>query len=146
MRWAGIDLGSKCGWAYGQPGRIDVGTWRLKRTGENVGAMTLRLRNHLVELAPDVIGYELITFRSTAYASQVYGALKSALEEYADGRGVPLIAYTPAQIKKRATGKGNARKPAVKAMAERAMGRKLPDDNAADAYWAMVLLIEGHAR
>jgi Holliday junction resolvasome RuvABC endonuclease subunit len=144
-----LDPATKTGWAYGgEHGVIASGTWDLSfRRDESGGMRIIRFRSKLRETClptpPGLVVFEAA--RHTApkmqgalvVQAELQGALKSWLEEQKDaGLKIEYRGYSPKEIKKHATGKGNASKEQVIAAAmDRWPTLGNFDDNEADALW-----------
>lgn len=140
MNILAIDPATKCGWACGP---LIGGTWNLTpKKGDHPGkrgydlSRTLRACIGDGDYKIDLIVYERAIFMgaSRARALAVQNGLVGIILATAHGADVPVEAFSASEIKKHATGKGNAKKPAMVA----AMQRKYPqativDDNHADA-------------
>ena len=70
--------------------------------------------------------------------AEMHGVLKSLL----DDEKIEYKAYSATEIKRHATGKGNAGKPAMIKACEEQLGIKPQDDNHADAIWIFKLAQE----
>ena len=152
MNILAIDIGTRSGWAmrYGSNnGAVAVmysGTWNLKGSKhEGGGQRFLRfhslLRHYLDSHTVDQVVYELVARHAGTTAAHIYGGLQAALMVVCDQEGVNYTTLPVATIKKFATGKGNAGKPAMIAAANAKWpGLNLSDDNdidhnEADARW-----------
>lgn len=146
-----LDMATQTGWALrDREGVVTSGTqgFDLKR-GESTGMRLLRFRRWLRETIGiagiyfvDVVAYEQPILHSrrqgnTSVAHNLEGVLLPELE----ARGIDYTNVTPAALKKHATGKGNAGKPAMLAAARERWGVEPADDNEADALcvlaWAL---------
>ena len=133
-----LDLGTTTGWAYQFEGRVVVsGTWNLRPGRYDGGGMRfVRFTNHLHELhAADPIGivyYEEVRAHKGVDAAHVYGGLMATLTSWCEQHGIPYEGVPVGEIKKFATGKGNASKDMVW-NAVVAWGHQPVDDNEADA-------------
>jgi len=138
----GIDPGTACGWAVlreedGE--RVASGVWDLRpRRHEGGGMRYLRVRRYLRELLeaypPVEVAYEEVRAHLGVDAAHVYGGIVAAVTGLCEEVEVPYEGVPVATIKRTATGKGNAAKPAVKAAAVTRWG-EVADDNEADALW-----------
>jgi len=135
-----IDPASMLGWALSN---TEYGTWNLKtRRDESMGMKLLRLKAKLEEIYKmedfDLIVYERPAGRHTA--SVIHEAkLVGKIEEWCEEHNVQYKSLSATEIKKFATGKGNAGKPAmIKAAADK-LGYQGNDDNEADALWILNL-------
>lgn len=139
MRILALDPATKCGWAYSEGGS---GTWDLSvRRDESAGMRLIRLRAKLREFTEvDLVVYEAA--RNSAPKMQgalvVQATLQSVLVLWAEDNGFEYKGYSPSEIKKYATGKGNASKDMMVAEARKAFG-DIIDDNQADALWLLEL-------
>ena len=136
----GIDPGTSCGWALRHPsGAVDSGVWMLRPLRHEGGGMRfLRLRCYLRELLdkakPDVVVYEEVRRHMGVDAAHIYGGIVAVISEECEARKIPYRGVPVASIKKTATGKGNADKPAMLRAGEaRWPGYCFLDDNEADA-------------
>ena len=136
MNVLALDVATKTGFAT----RSGSGVWDFKvKRDESAGMRLIRFKQKLIEIL-DVEDINLVVFERTSgfhknaliVQAELHGVLKSVLEE----RGIEYRAYSAGEIKKHATGKGNAKKPIMIAAAK----AKWPDidiidDNHADALW-----------
>lgn len=137
-----LDPATKFGWAYGSTDcpRPLSGTWDLSvRRDESGGMRIVRLQTKLREVL--VLQPDLVVFEGARHAgpgmqgalvvqSELQGVIKLVLEL---GRHT-YRAYSPSEIKKHATGKGNSAKAAMLEAARRAFPDiAIADDNQADA-------------
>jgi crossover junction endodeoxyribonuclease RuvC len=138
-RVLGLDLGTKCGWAtaYEDGSCISAGVWNLSiGRFEGGGMRYLRFRQMLTSVLDGVkqVCYEEVRRHAGTTAAHVYGGLMAVLTEECERRSIPYGTVTVGALKKYATGKGNAGKPAMIAAAEAAsLGFPIIDDNMADA-------------
>ncbi len=148
---AGLDLGTNCGWALSD-GRS--GTWDLSgtRSAEGAGMRFVRFGKHLEETCSDC---DLIAFedvrrhgpKAGVQASHVYGGLKAMLMQWCEHKAIPYIGYPPAEIKKHAVDRGNAKKNEMVCAARQKWSHYTSgDDNEADALWTMSLAQEQWSR
>lgn len=110
----GLDPGAKFGWALldGDGAHIDSGTWLLKGT---LGQRLTMLDHCLSLLVTDgaLLAYEKVRRHLGADAAHAYGAYEGIIHLVAQRRGLDLVAVPVQVAKKTATGKGNAKKPAM---------------------------------
>lgn len=143
MKILALDPATRCGWAYsgGQSG-----TWDLRvRKDESSGMRLIRLDSKLDEIHSS--GLNLVVFEAArggmpgrlgalVVSSEIQGHIKFWCEK----NDVEFRAYSPTEVKKHATGKGNAGKPL---MVEKAQEKwpdvNIIDDNQADALWILDL-------
>lgn len=128
-----IDQASKCGWAT----KNGHGTWNLTTMkDESSGMKMLRFRAKLKEICEleqiNLIAYERV---SGQHKSSIIHAAKmvSVIEVFCEENGIAYRAYSATEVKKFATGKGNAGKPLMVAAAASKYGYTGGDDNVADA-------------
>lgn len=145
----GIDLGTKCGWAIAEEG-ADVkesGTWSLARGRWDGGGMRfVAFRRNLDDLLfsegePAQVKYESVRRHLGVDAAHVYGGLQAILTEWCERHCIPYAGVPVQSIKKFATGKGNAKKDAMKVAAEAKWGKKecaKMDDNEIDARFIVL--------
>lgn len=129
-----IDPATNCGWAMSN----DLyGCWNLKRgRDESWGMRLIRLKSKLDEINSlnkiSMIAYERPAGRhkgSIICHAKIVGAIESFCVE----NGIEYRAYSASEIKKFATGKGNANKLKMVEAACSKYGYQGKDDNEADA-------------
>lgn len=129
-----LDIATKTGWRT----KTASGAWDLSpKRDESKGMRLIRFKSKLVEIcnleAIKVIAYERpggIHKASMMVQSELHGILKCYCEE----NNIDYIAFSSKEIKKYATGNGNASKQMMVEEAEKRKGDKVEDDNEADAY------------
>lgn len=133
LRVLALDVATKTGWAT----KNAHGLWDLTiKRDESNGMKYLRFRAKLREVC-DLENINLITFErssgmhqsSVIHQSELHGVLKLFCEE----SQIEYKAYSASEVKKFATGKGNAGKPLMIAAAQEKYGYTDNDDNVADA-------------
>lgn len=135
-----LDLGTKTGWAH-YSSECDyisgVQNFATKRH-EGGGMRYLRFRRWLEgwRPLPTEVYYEEVRRHRGVTAAHVYGSLEGHLMAFCDEHSIPYSGVPVGTIKKHATGKGNAGKPAMIAAAQ-ARGWSPVDDNEADALWIL---------
>lgn len=132
MKILALDIATKTGWKT----ETSSGVWDLKpNRGESEGMRVVRFKAKVRELI-DLEKIELIAYERPAgmhkasimVASEMVGVLKDLCIE----KNVDLACYSANEIKKFATGKGNANKESmIKSAIEKGFNPK--DDNEADA-------------
>jgi len=132
-----FDLGTECGWAITQAGIITSGMQPFRPGRFDGGGMRyLRFRRWLDELRGDTtierVAFEEVRRHMGVDAAHVYGGLLATLTAWCEQHKIPYEGVPVGTIKKFATGKGNADKPAMIAAAV-AWGFTPVDDNEADA-------------
>jgi Holliday junction resolvasome RuvABC endonuclease subunit len=142
MKILALDPATHCGWAHSDGAS---GEWDLSiRRDESGGMRVLRLSAKLREII-ETTGVELVVFEAARHAgakmqgalvvqAELQGVIKLVCEE----RGVEFRGYSPSELKKHATGKGNANKAAMQAAALAKFGKEV-GDNEADALWLLDL-------
>jgi len=133
-----LDLGTKLGWATYNQGVVNCGTLRMDKCKSDFsihGARYLMLENWLESFPerPLVIGYEDVKRHAGTLAAHAYGGYLAIVQKYAHTYDIPLQAYGVGEIKKHATGKGNASKQEVFDAVVDKYGICPVDDNASDA-------------
>lgn len=133
-----LDIATNTGWKT----ETASGVWNLKpNRGESEGMRVVRFKSKVKELV-DIEGINLIAYERPAgmhkssimVASEMVGVLKDFCME----RDIALACYSATEIKKYATGRGNANKEAmIKAARDRGFLPK--DDNEADAIFLYLL-------
>lgn len=127
-----LDIATKTGWKT----RTASGVWDLKvNRGESEGMRVVRFYSKVKELILlediDIVAYERAggMFKGAIIVeSEMIGALKLFCTE----NNIDLACYSATEIKKFATGKGNAKKEAM-IEAAKELGYNPKDDNEADA-------------
>lgn len=141
MKILALDIATKTGWRT----ETASGVWDLKpNRGESEGMRVVRFKAKVRELITlesiTLVSYERPAglFKSSIMvASEMIGVLKDLCIEL----NVELACYSATEIKKYATGKGNANKEAMIEAAER-LGFVPQDDNEADAIHLYNLTIK----
>lgn len=155
--YVGLDPGTSFGWAVcparpmgstGHEPAIGSGTWDLRvRTGEGGGMRYLRLRallrTLLADTRPVAVGYELVRRHEGTVAAQVYGGLVAIVTSVCEEIGVPYHPVNVADVKRKATGKGNAGKPAMLDAAQaRWPAARVATPDEADALWIAECVVD----
>ena len=145
MKLLALDIATKTGWCN----EISSGVWdfTIKR-GESIGMRLIRFRakvQEMMELSkPEVIVYELpagLFKASIMVASEMIGVLKVLCEDHK----IEFAHESAKEIKKFATGNGNAGKPLmIQAAKDLNLGIDIIDDNHADAIHLYRLFISKH--
>ena len=142
-RVLGLDLGTKCGWALLDGKKLTSGTWDLSAKKDEPSGQ--RFTNFWDELqrigAVDDVYHESVARHLGVRAAHVYGGFVAILEHWCRSwhtRAIPMHGIPVGTVKKHATGKGNAKKPAmISAAQEKWPKQKVKDDNQADALWIL---------
>lgn len=145
MKILALDPSTKTGWAYSGGGS---GTWDLSiRRDESAGMRLIRLRSKL-----DVVqgsGLDLVVFEAARHAGpKMQGALvvqaeiQGVIKLWCEEHKIQYRGYSPTEIKKHATGKGNASKSMMVDAAEKKWKRVFEDvaDDEVDALWLLDLV------
>jgi len=144
-----LDLGTTTGWAARtSTGAIRFGSVAFKRKRDaSPGAMYLDFVLWLdaLRIALEPLGrivYEAVYAHKGTLAAHRYGAFEGHLQCWCARHRLRLESFAVGQIKRHATGAGNAGKEAVFA-AMQARGFAPEDDNAADALALLLYALEG---
>lgn len=143
--WLGFDLGTKTGWAVlladGSMrgcGLIDCTPGRHESPGFRFVRFRRSVREVLGAWPGCAVAFEVVRRHEGTSAAHAYGAFRSHLLELCEELAVPYLGVEVADVKRAATGKGNAPKEAVLAAA-RARWPEAPLATAAfdvaDALW-----------
>ena len=137
MKILALDTATKTGWCLYDKKIIESGTQNFtKRRGESNGLMFLRFRNWLTEMVtshkPEMLVYEQAHHRGGA-ATEICVNLTGRVQEIGDEYNLHVANVRTTTLKLFATGKGNAGKTAMIAVAKNILGRDPIDDNEADA-------------
>lgn len=154
-----LDFGRSMGWALRLPdGRIESGMRSLVReAGEPDGARFRRFKNwlHVTKARIDAIerdALQLVTFErvdfimpNQAWSAHDWGAYWGLLLAWCEHHRIPYEGVAPSTLKKRATGHGHAKKPAVLAAVNQALAsridtsfREITDHNEGDALALLI--------
>jgi Holliday junction resolvasome RuvABC endonuclease subunit len=138
MKILALDIATKTGWKT----ETASGVWDLKpNRGESEGMRVVRFKSKVREII-DLEGIQIVSYERPAglhkssiiVASEMIGVLKDLCIEM----GIELACYSATEIKKFATGKGNANKDKM-IEAAKAYGYHPQDDNEADAIFLYLL-------
>ncbi|MBF8177232.1 hypothetical protein [Herminiimonas contaminans] len=139
MNILSIDIGTTTGWALAtSDGKVRGGSVKTAPTRmEGPGARWLKFRAFLAETQRSVdqihvVYYERVLRHTAVQAAHVYGGFEAMLQVWCESNRVRMVAVPVPVIKKSWTGKGNADKVAMVAMAK-SRGFNPVDDNHADA-------------
>lgn len=130
-----LDIATHCGWAT----ETASGVWdfTIKRD-ESSGMKLIRFKSKLKEVVKleeiTLIAFERSSGQhksSLISQSELHGILKLFCEE----NKIDYRAFSAAEVKSHATGKGNSGKPAMIQAAKDKLGYQGEDDNEADALW-----------
>jgi len=145
MKILALDLATHTGWAHSCG---LSGTWDLSvKRDESSGMRLMRLRAKLNEIV-ELEGINLVVFEAARGgmpgrlgALVVSGELQGVLKLWCEELEIDYKGYSPKEIKKFATGKGNAGKPQMRVAAEKRWpGREFVDDNEVDAVFLLAMV------
>lgn len=151
MRILALDVASKTGWALSHgDAMIASGCWDLTpKRDESRDMRLIRFENKLNEI--DKSGVDLVAYEHTVGlyvgAIMVQSELHGILKRWCQMR-VPMVqyaAYSAAEIKKFATGKGNAKKDVVLAAVCRRW-KVVASEDEADAIALLQLAMESYSK
>jgi len=130
-----LDLGVKCGWCTDTAS----GVWNLKpKSYESAGMKLIKFKSSLEELVqtekPELIVYEKPGGRNYTGVRSIAN-FEGTLITYCIEHDIEYRGYSAGQIKKFATGKGNANKEKMTLCAIAHFDRTFIDDNEVDAVW-----------
>ncbi len=171
-RLAGIDLGTRCGISFAdvlhtpqQVLHVVMGQWDLSLGPYDSGPLRhVRLKHFLQVLAPDFVAYEEVKFdpptnlpvgvalARVSASAEFLGGLKTTLALWCEEHMVPAKGYAITEIKKYATGKGNASKVDMIEAANAKLGtvfdtetyEQTGADNIVDSAFCCLIGIEQH--
>jgi len=148
-RIVALDFGTKCGWCYCDPGGPRAGTENLRYARDSKGMFLIRFEqflNRLHGLGVDLVVFEDVVFSKFPKATQTWGAMFYFLAKWCEENGVEHCGVSVSEIKRWATGKGNAAKPAMVAACNERYGLALgpKDDNEADARLLLGCYTDGN--
>lgn len=143
MKILALDPATKFGFAHSCG---PSGTWDLSvRRDESAGMRLIRLQGKLNEILRDV-GIDLVVYEAARNSGpKMQGALviqamfQGVLISWCETNKIEYRGYSPSEIKKWATGKGNANKQAMLDSAKLKWPGKNMDDNEADALFLLEL-------
>lgn len=140
-----LDMATTTGWALLKGGKVTFGTFTVKRTkglktrpDEHEGVEYLQflrwINRQFEKHAPSkVVAEESAGHWKSVIAARKPLGMRAFLMAAAACYNTPVSLYTASQVKKYATGKGNAKKPAMIASARQRYGVSVEDHNASDA-------------
>jgi Holliday junction resolvasome RuvABC endonuclease subunit len=141
MKVLALDIATKTGWKT----ETASGVWDLKpNRGESEGMRVVRFKSKVKEMI-ELEGITLVSYERPAgmhkssimVASEMVGVLK----DLCISKGIELACYSATEIKKFATGKGNAGKPQMIEACVK-LGYNPIDDNEADSIFLYLLTIK----
>jgi Holliday junction resolvasome RuvABC endonuclease subunit len=163
-RLLSLDPGKHCGFSYIDvtqpvPGglkalRHQSGLWTLEiGRFQSQGMRFIQLKKCLMDASPDFIVYEQVNFphKSTA-AAQMYWGCVTTIQLFCEEQGIEYATVLTHDLKRRAAGKGNSRKPEIIRAANTFFSIDPPlndedkstnhDSDIADAMWLCQIGIE----
>jgi len=145
MQIIGLDLGTRTGWAVcefcgGEAKVTDCGFWKLRHKPEDPAIRYHDFKRRLVDLTrdADVIAYEIVHRHLGTQAAHLYGGFQAILLMRGLDLDAQVIPVTVQDVKRLATGKGNASKDDIVCAARsdvRLSWVDPTDHNAADACY-----------
>lgn len=144
-----LDLGTQTGWALHAGGKIRSGSesFHVKKK-ERSGTRWVRFRRFLIDTRSaaeiDAVYYEDVRRHIGTTAAHVYGGFLATLEAWCEINNIQIFPVGVGQIKKHATGKGNAKKQCMIDAAQN-RGFEIIDDNQADALALLSYAIVNHS-
>ena len=154
MKILSLDIATHTGWAYFDgTGIAKGGTWDFSvKRDESSSMKFIRLKSELCKILDD--GIDLVVYEAARHgASHMQGALvcqaelQAIVKNWCDENGnIPYRGYRPKEIKKFATGNGNAKKELMIESAKKSFNIKIIDDNHADALWLLALATKEYAQ
>lgn len=148
MKILALDPATKCGWAHsaGPSGTFDLSI----RRDESAGMRLIRLEGKLNEVFSGS-GIDLVVYEAARHAAPkmqsalvIQAMIQGVLVAWCEKKGLQYRGYSPSEIKKHATGKGNASKDQMIAAAKKKFNLT-GDDNEADALWLLDLAKRDYA-
>jgi len=112
---------------------LESGLLLVRSSGKNerLTELSASLHGVLARVKPDCVGIEKLYFSKNQKTALEVAQARGVLLYTAAGAGVPILEFTPKEVKLAVTGDGNATKAAVAAMVARFLRlppRKLVDD------------------
>lgn len=140
MKILGLDPATHFGWAID---KNIYGVWNLTtRRDESSGMKLLRFKVQLEEICK-VEKIQLISFERAGgrFKTDIisHAKFQAIIEDFCLTNGIEYKGYSSKEIKKFATGKGNAGKPMMIQAAKEKLGYTGNNDNEADALWVLEL-------
>ena len=141
MRILALDIATKCGFAISGS---TSGTWDLTtKRDESKGVRLIKLRNLIQQTHEnkplDLVVFEAVRAFRHQQAVVCQSELQGVVKAWCHDNNIEYKGYTSSEIKKHATGKGNAKKDQMIKAAAEMFEIKIFDDNHADALWILDL-------
>lgn len=136
-----LDIATKCGWASMFGPCVRSGCVTLRHGKELLSTAEDRLARLLDDHAPDAVFTESpFVYPGRFGAARTTFALNRCAVRWCEINDIPHTEFSPGEVKKHATGKGNANKRQMLEWAqERFPALNIQDDNEADALAVLTL-------
>ena len=150
MNILSLDLATTTGWSYNQPS-INGGVWDLsQKKGSSAGMKLIKLRSFLQDFLNTVGQIDLIVYEKPAgrFINGVISVaeLVAVVKTFCEDNNIDYTSYRPTEVKKWATGKGNANKDKMLAEAKnRWPSIHIIDDNQADSMLMLAMTQEEYS-
>lgn len=138
-----LDLGTKTGFAIGGEngllvsGSIDFKPKKYEREGKRFAMFEKWLKGQFRDDRLQLITYELVARHLGTKAAHMYGCFEGIVQKECYYHDISYQAVAVGVIKKHAMGKGTASKDQMIDSATAHFGKKINDDNEADALWLL---------
>ena len=156
MKVLALDPATKTGWAYSSDGVVHTasGVWDFSVKRDESGGMRLIRLESKLEVIRNELGVDLLVFEAARNAGPhmqgavvVQSELQGVMKYWSERCDVQYRGYSPTEIKKWATGKGNSGKPLmVEAARLKWPGVEIVDDNQADAMHLLDLALSEYGQ
>lgn len=139
MRILAIDPGTSCGWAICDNAITCSGVWDISiKRDESRGMRLIRLRNKLNEIGKvDLVVFEVSKNHMSTLGAEVAGEIRGLITTWCLDNNIEYKGINTIEVKKHATGKGNAKKDLMISTAEKKFNKKFLIDDEADAVWIL---------
>lgn len=139
-----IDPATNCGWALDFENNVKYGCWTFNiKKGMSPGMKWVQFEKMIIEAIDtykiNIVAFELPMVRMHAGAAIHHAKFNGIIEKVCAQIGVEYVTYSPTEIKKFATGKGNAKKDQMIIAAKEKLDYVGENDNEADALWILNL-------
>lgn len=144
MKILALDPSTHCGFAHssGPCGTFDLSIRRDESKGMRFIRLVGKLNDILRAVGVDVLVYEAARHAGMKMigALVVQAELQGVIVHWCEENKLEYRGYSPSEIKKHATGSGNANKELMlRSAIHRWPDKDIPDDNTADALWLLDL-------